>query len=282
MASVKNTDLFVFVDTNIFVQCCLLQNDGDDEKSIDTLLSILNTNKAKLLLPEVVKKEFFKRINDQAYNNWADDFKKSHNPIREQAAQSQDQRGKAPKSQFIKPDSTFSQKLELNCQDNFDKFLTEQVTSFKSTQAKVEKIFKHKNRISIPLLPEDFFNAYRLYLSGEKPIKNNAYAIQSDAVIMTGLYRFLNKQKNYKFIICSSNCQDFAADNITLVKGTEENVPLHPDILSNIKGECELYVFLSVLLEKVFGAKLKTIKDKTEETIVVSTSDESELVGLSK
>ena len=273
--------IYLFVDTDIFVQCCRLERDGDDEISIDTLLKILDENRCQLILPEVVKKEFFKQINERSYHEWADNFKKSHSPLRELAAQSQSQTSKTSKISATSSTNNYNQKLENRCQDNFDKFLDEQVKLFKKTQSKIEKIFAHRNTKLITFREADLFVAYQAFLSGIKPTKSGN-AIQSDAVTLAGISRYLKNKKGFRLIICSHNCNDFAADGITSDKGSENSVPVHRDVADQLNGDCELYLFLSVVLNKVFGVKLKIEEDKTEEIIDTPKSEESKLVGLSK
>jgi hypothetical protein len=51
---------YLLIDTDVYIQCAVLEYEGDDIKAIETLLEMLNKGKVKLLLPEVVKIEFYR------------------------------------------------------------------------------------------------------------------------------------------------------------------------------------------------------------------------------
>jgi len=68
--SKSNKKIYLLIDTNIFVQSCLLEKEIDDNKSIDALLKILNNNEAILLLPEIIKEEYYKNLNSKMLIKW--------------------------------------------------------------------------------------------------------------------------------------------------------------------------------------------------------------------
>jgi len=162
--------------------------------------------------------------------------------------------------------------------------MKKQLTEFEETKSKIEKIFNHKNRELILFKRSHFFEAYKFFISGIKPVKigEKAPAIQSDAVIMAGLYSFLKSKKNYELIICSNNSQDFSDDNIDNKSGLDEEIPLHPHIKLRIKGNVKLYKYLSVLLNKIFKTKIETNIKKAENTEIDHNGQDNQLVGESK
>ena len=282
----RSKKTYILIDTNIFVQCCLLEKKEDDEKSIDSLIKILDENKATLLLPEIVKKEFYKTVNLQSYTEWGDNFKAKikiniNQTKGQNDSQDRESKSKNPKNQQSKPIIELSETLSSNFLTNIDTFVSEQIKLFKKIQRKIEVVFNHKNKEVIPFQKKDFFEAYNLYLLGEKPTKSG-YAIQSDAVIVSGLYSFLKKKNNYQFLLCSNNTEDFSDKILDGKEGLNSSTNLHFHIKSKIKGESRYYKYLSVLLNNEFGFEIKSDITK-EQNIDINTPDStSELVGKSK
>lgn len=70
---------YLFVDTNNFIPCALLTEPGHSPTTISKLSKLLQSNKTKLILPDIVEIEFFrvvdlqlsiieKQVNDLAKN----------------------------------------------------------------------------------------------------------------------------------------------------------------------------------------------------------------------
>ena len=57
---------YLCIDTNIFIQCCVLELEGgDDINSLKDLIKLLDDNKVKLLLPEIIEVEFDRKIDEK-------------------------------------------------------------------------------------------------------------------------------------------------------------------------------------------------------------------------
>ena len=56
---------YLFIDTNNFIACALLIKPKHSPKTIKKLSELLDSNKIKLILPEVVKIEFFRVVNTE-------------------------------------------------------------------------------------------------------------------------------------------------------------------------------------------------------------------------
>src|SRR4051794_24181372 len=62
----KNKTRYLLIDTNIFIQCCLLElEEGDDLDVLKKLHDVLSLGKVKLLLPEIIELEFYASLNEK-------------------------------------------------------------------------------------------------------------------------------------------------------------------------------------------------------------------------
>ena len=52
---------YIFIDANIYIYCALITKGNYTTQTIDSLNQCLKMNNVKLIMPEVVKMEFFKK-----------------------------------------------------------------------------------------------------------------------------------------------------------------------------------------------------------------------------
>src|SRR5581483_8945344 len=248
---------FILVDTNIFIQQLETGfKDLDyDLKPVKKLLNLLNNNKAKLLLPEIVRLEY-KRIFNEKKKELSSEFDK------------------------IKTSATIkSSKSKKEIDQEIDKILEEKNRDQKEFNDVVEKLFSHKNREDIPLNNEIIVESYMYAVTEEKPYKKIlvradeaqpliAHTIQPDCLIIESCHYFLKNLDNYLFLI-STNDKDYF---------NEEGSDLDSNIKKTFKTT-NIYKTLAELLNKEFNAKLPIKKEPKEkkpgqviESSVVSSS----------
>ena len=238
MKSGKSNKLkYLCVDTNIFVQCCLLEIDGDNLDVLTKLHKLLDQNKIKLLLPEVIKLEF-------------------HQALKRKTESLINQIGKHKGN--INTDS-FNKKIKEDLIEKLEQYAEEKRKISEKVKEEIESIFSHKNTIQdgLQLTPQIFVEAYRMSLNGDKPFdKDRPSIFQQDCLIIEALRSFLKDKSPYEFYFCSQNKSDFADIN----PKKAEALDVHGDIQPKF-SHISYYENLGTLLNQ----KLKTKVSK--ETI---------------
>jgi hypothetical protein len=254
----KSINNYLCVDTCIFLQCCFLENDGDDLIVLNKLHQLLNTNKVQLLLPEVIKLEFYKRFktkNDEIIN----EIKR--------------------RKEEIKKGGPLSEKQKQDIAKLLENYIKEKEEYYKKVKKEIGEIFNNKNTIQegLEITPENFVGAYKMFLSQEKPFKTNKRddkgdaVIQNDCLIIEALRDFLKNKLKHNFYFCSTNKSDFAEDKLN-----NKKLSIHKDISVKFTN-ISYYENLGTLLNEKFKAKLsKKIITKLSDNISINNQDDTE------
>lgn len=249
----KKTIKYLCVDTNIFIQCCLLEIEGDNLDVLNKLHHLLDKDKLRLLLPEVIKLEFYKVLGSKL-----DSLTESI--------------GRHKKA--INMD-TFDKKIKEDLLAKLDEVTKDRKEISKKVQGEIEAIFDHKNTIQtgLELTPQIFVEAYKTSLSGNKPFKKmpgELNLFQQDCLIIESLRTYFKTLSGYEFYFCSQNKEDFAE------KDKADNLNTHKDIKKGFK-HVTYYENLGKLLNKEFksGINKKTIQKLEDEKISLSLSGAS-------
>lgn len=240
---------YLLIDTNIFVQCCLLEIEGDDLKVLRELKKLLEANKLFLLLPEVIELEFRRKIEEtfSAVSNFIEQHKKK-----------------------INDDGSVKEKIKKDLCLKLDEYRAEKEKVKEKAKNEIEKLFANKNVIKngLELTPEILVAAYRQYIVGEKPFSkrdtNGALpTLQTDCMIIECVRSFLKTKKDYELYLCTYNKNDFS-ENSKNLKGLE----IAKDIAKHFK-HIQYYSNLYVLLEEKFGKKYpKEDVDKLNDSMI--------------
>lgn len=236
---------YLCVDTNIFIQCCLLEIEGDDLKVLTTLHNLLDKNKLYLLLPEIIKLEFYKVIKNRKEDIFNNITKHKNN---------------------ISGDGSIKGKI----QDDMVKLLTDYVENRKKISAKVESeiesIFTHRNTIQtgLELTPDIFIKAYKMSFNHNKPFKKDnrderLNFIQQDCLVVETISNFMANIKNYELYFCSLNKSDFSQDP------KSKKSTIHGDISAKFKNIIYFENLGSLLLNKFRSRVSKTTIDKLND-----------------
>lgn len=119
---------YLCIDTNIFIQCCLLElEEGDDINSLNDLIKVLDKNKVKLLLPEIIEIEFHKKLNERF-----ESIEKSINKHKEN----------------IGFDNALPQKVKQEMIKNIDECIKKRDKNKIKVEKSITKIFSHKNTLT--------------------------------------------------------------------------------------------------------------------------------------
>lgn len=237
---------YLLIDTNIYVQCCALELiEGDDINVLKKLHTLLDQNKLKLLLPEIVQLELYKVLD-----NKMEDLEKVINGYKEK----------------VNKDSGLDERIKKELTDSLNSLLKDREKNSKDVMGDLEKIFSHKNTIKKELIltPEIFVNAFKYFLHQKKPYNiNEPGPIQGDCLMMETVKNYLSSKKDYVLYFCSGNTSDFTKESIGSVKKVHE-------IPENIKEQfekIEYYTNLLGLLKMVFKIKisLKSISKFDEQ-----------------
>jgi len=233
---------YLFIDTNNYVACALLTKPKHNIETVDNLINLLNKNKVKLILPEIVKIEFYKKAEEtlleirriiiKVINDKLEDIYKNYS--------------------FLKED-----KRELK--RYLKRLLTKREENYKDVRQKIEEIFNNKNVINVPFDNNVLLKAIIRALRGKKPFKkkenNHKEIINQDCLIFESIVSILPKlkrDKKNKLIICSDNYKDFAERD----KETKEYL-LHHEIMEDLIQNTVYYRNLPEALSKEFEKKIK-------------------------
>lgn len=227
---------YILIDTNIYIYCALLTKEGHDVDVIVKLIDMLNQGKAKLLLPEVIEIEYFRKL-DEILTKYIEVIKSIKKQIKE----------------------FFLLNFAINKQDilsNFDQVLEKQRKNKILVNDKLQALFTSINVIHIPLTTDILLNAYKRALKGIKPFdrKYPSHLLNTDCIIIESLISFFkDKNKNDQFLFCSDNYTDFANKE-------KKTYIIHPDIAKDFICKTSYYRTPHELIAKEF----KVVVDKKE------------------
>lgn len=227
---------FILIDTNIFIFCALLTKEGHDFDVISKLTDTLKKDKAKLLLPEIIEIEYFKKL-DEIFAQNREAIKSLKKQIKE----------------FL------LLYLAINKQDilsTFDQVLDKQRKNKILVNDKLRALFTSIDVIHIPLTSDILLNAYKRVLKGIKPFnrKYPSHLLNADCIIIESLLAFLkDNRKINKLLFCSDNYTDFAKKDI-------KTYIIHPDIAKDFQCEISYYRTPHELMAKEF----KVVVDKED------------------
>lgn len=239
----RPTKKFLCVDTSILIQCCFLEIDGDDLEVLTKLHKLLDNNKITLLLPEIIKLEFYKgfKIKKSLLIGEIDRHKEN-----------------------INKSGALNEKPKKDLEKIINKYAKEKEESADRVKNEIESIFNHRNTIQkgLEITPEVFINAYKYFFSYLKPFNKETRnerekldPVQGDCIIIETLKKFLLSNKQYKLYLCTQNTTDFADDYLKIP------LNIHKDIKKNFES-ISLYNNLGEVLKNEFNVTIskKAIK----------------------
>ncbi len=235
---------YLFIDTNIYIQCCLLELEGDDLNTLKELHDLLDRQKIKLLLPEVVELEL-----ERGLENKIEGLKLKIGKIKE----------------LINKDN-FDKRVKADLVKKLNDCIKDREKNTKRVKEELQKIFASRNTIKIKIIQNNLLNSYRMFLLGKKPYNSKLKGeIQPDCIIIDLLQKFFQK-KDYKLYFCSQNKDDFTQNPNK--KGI--NLVIHKDISEKFE-HIKYYQNLFELLNSEFSGKysqksIEKLKEKEKET----------------
>ena len=249
--------MYIFIDTNNYIYSAVSSQKEHKIESYENLKEIIQNGKAILLLPEVIKIEFY-RIIDIVYSQLRDYFEKLKETV-----------NNAKFPPYISSDKQILLKA-------FEDILKEKERKYKNILKETDELFSLKNNKYISLSADIFMKAYIRCLKGEKPFKtrdDDKLEIEdetfknvswlSDALAIESIIsecKSLNN-KDDSLVFCCNNIKDFAFFD----KKTKRH-SLHEHIKRDIKLEVNYYRFYPEMFEFEFKKHIskeekKAIKD---------------------
>jgi hypothetical protein len=190
---IKKKEKYVLLDSNIYIHLCFADLDLEGDL-LDKLKKMLDKDKFKLLLPEVVQIEFDKRFNEK------------------RIGLDQEIEGLSNKAHQIREGKTARDNLIKSIKETKKQILID----IEKLKEEISKIFNHKNTIKqgLELGPEIFVEAYKFYLKKQKPYKmpekNESLGnIQPDCLIIASVGNYLKSKENYNLYFSTGNKEDF-------------------------------------------------------------------------
>src|SRR3989338_3510689 len=137
---------YICIDTNIYIQCCLLEIEGDDINALNDLHKLLNNNRLYLLLPDVIELEFYRRLKEKT-EELVDSINRHKGSIGE--------------------DVSLNKKITKDLIGKLNEVIEERRKTKIKVEGEIQKIFTHKNTIKLPLTAELLVDGYKYFLSNE-------------------------------------------------------------------------------------------------------------------
>ncbi len=237
---------YLFIDTDNYIPCALLTESGHNPQTIDQLKDLLTYKKIKLLLPEIVEIEFFRKLDSELLN-----IERSVKKLIDNMKRNFPSYLKIDKDSFIRA---------------AQRRLKKRQESAETVKATIKTLFQNENVIKIPLSNEIFLKAYKRVLAGKKPYKHNpeshdlTYVINADCMIFESILLKANELKIENLVFCSNNHKDFATPD-------EKNIHkhhFHPELIASFPKNLKLkyYRFLPEALNAEFQSKIDYIEIK--------------------
>jgi hypothetical protein len=252
---------YLFIDTNAFIVSCISTRSEHKVESFNVLKHRLRKKEVKLLIPEVVRVEFERKIGEL------------HNIIKLAIGDLEE---------IVKKAKVYSlpilEEEKRKLTDVLKEISEEKEKRFASVLEEIRELFLYENVESIPLSGEIFSKAYMRCQRREKPFKARDSAmlhnsmdgvfersIMNDALIiesLAGVCVKLSKTKDV-LIFCSENTADFAAYDEKLKKHV-----VHGDISKDLNVSVKYYRFLPEMMRIEF--KKEVVKERKDEELTLA------------
>ncbi len=258
---------YLFIDSNNFISCALLEEITHSPELIDKLFEVIASNNIKLLLPEIIEIELYRKVDSTYF-----------------------QIEKAVKGFIKRLSSDFPSLLNKDKGDFIkaaEDILKNRTAAKTRAMAKISSLFDSSNVIRIKLNSEIMINAFKRALSGRKPYKYS-YCVEckelsnlfdSDCLIFESLLHQLSELNGRaKLVFCSDNINDFAEFD----KKMKSHVLFH-DLLNDLpKGiSVKYYRHFAEALNSEYSAKIKKTDIREIENISKSISLQNSLYQIS-
>lgn len=247
---------YIFLDTNIYIVSAISTQSEHKIESLEKLKHALKAKKAELLVPEIVRIEFERNIEE----------------LRQQIKAAFMKLEETIKSSKIHSFPIFEEEKN-KLSSTLNDISGEKESKFKKIITEIKELFSSIHVTEIPLDSDIFMRAYIRCIKREKPFKSrdinkleNDFNIMqgvswlSDSLVVESVIRTCERMDKDKdsLIFCSNNIEDFASfetDKSTHI--------LHKDIQKGIPVEVKFYRFLPDMLKSEFKETIS--KRSTEE-----------------
>ncbi len=216
---------YICLDTNIYLDAVFDRHQNQYTEILNAIRELLDDNKIKVILPEIIKFEFLRHYNEEILI-----MKRNISEIKNQIS-------KMPyplKLREYRKDTIDSLSKMLN---NFN----EEDNKFETTE--VFKIFNHLNTIEIPLNDNILLKAYKRSFLKLKP--NGDEFLSGDNTIVESLIYYSDKNDKLEIDLLSRNYKDFGS-------GKDNKGQIHKDLeeefkLNNINYVYEILKYMHTL-----------------------------------
>ena len=266
-------DKFLCIDTSIYIQCALLQIDGDNLDTLKKVHGLLDSNSMKLLLPEIIELEIGKVLK-----NTLDD-------IEEKLTTHTDR---------ISKDDGLSKKIKEDVNISISEVLKTRKTNVDAVRDEMKILFDHTNTIMIPLTNDIFLNTLRSSISGKRPYnqkskyrKGPKSLIDQDTIIIQSIVQHVKdtfvEGQQYELYFCTDNINDFGIEDTLTRTTTKLSLDAHEDVVKTLPN-LVLYQNLLKLLKDKFNIDytkedIQKMEAKSIELNISEAVDIQESIG---
>lgn len=224
---------YLFLDTNIYIRCSLAWDTDDNPKMIEDLISIVDRNSIKLLMPEVIESEYLTKVEDalelldKDLNTVQDFIYKELKPQKKECKNTKD----------VNALLDYIESLKKNRKN-----------SLLSAQKLIQQLLDLKGTIRLQINPDILTKAYLRQVAHKRPFTRDKFSqrwqlpIVTDCVAFECILNFVNTQTDIDTVYICAKDKDYL-DN--------DRQSLHEDINSCFNCNVEL-IELPFFLEK-FG-----------------------------
>jgi predicted nucleic acid-binding protein len=218
---------YIFIDTNIFIQLCAQEKDGDKLADLKEIKQLIENKQILLLMPEIVELELRAQIIEKF-----DAIKKQIGEIKE-----------------FSNHSPLDAKIKKDLISQIDKVVEERLNNSGIVQENIELILNSSQTTKIKINPFHICNSYKKFVSNIKPYRRDQKGeIQPDCMIIEALKEFLNDKIEYQLYFCSQNNNDFS-----IIENGKRKI--HPDIQKEFSTGIIYYENLFQMINDKFDGK---------------------------
>ncbi len=235
---------YLVLDTNIYINLCLKRSKSVTAPCLASLLKLLDGNEIKIVLPDIIEKEFLRKIEPV--------FEDSERRLRE---------FKNNIDKLFLPHD-IPDKLKQETKKN----LMEILSKFKNIDIQeqirpISDIMKHENTVLVPTNDDLLLKAFKRVIEKQAPAHNKNKRSEADCLIVESIiWYFSTIDDKEKVFFITDNKSDFAnPDN------PEE---VHLDLLPSFKDLGINYApYLTKILKEQFGQEIDEEDIKFEQDL---------------
>ncbi|WP_068141005.1 PIN domain-containing protein [Limnochorda pilosa] len=234
---------YLLLDTNVFVACTRMRIGHHDAGLLGRLRQALEAGAARLLLPEIVVREYW-REEAQTFQ----DARRDKNDVLKAIGDLYSRR---------KPPQALIELIENE--------MTALEQNRKAAHEVISEIFQAPYTVKVPLTPAIVFAAFQRTADGRRPANPDVnYLLDADAVIVESVAAYHRDHGDLELVLCTEDADYFEGD------------ALHPEIAQDLAPGTRIYNSLADVVRQELDT---TVSREQEEAYLKGSLRVSYAVG---